>query len=57
LVSPGALGNGALSAGRGEAASRSFPAASAATANELLTKSLRIIAVFPPDYGSKTLTF
>src|ERR1700756_4786012 len=52
LVSPGALGNGVVSADRGEAASRSLPAASAATTNELLTKSLRIIAA-PPAYDAK----
>src|ERR1700680_5105407 len=53
LVSPGALGKGALSAGRGDAARRSFPAASAGATNELLTNSLRIIAVLPPDCDAK----
>src|SRR6266581_114349 len=51
FVSPGAWGKGVLSAGRGDAANPSLlalPAANAAMASELLTKSRRIIAVLLP---------
>src|ERR1700722_2520727 len=58
FVRPGALGKAALSGARGDAASRSFPAANAAAASELLTNSRRIILVHLLfSVRCRTLTF